>query len=114
MGATLDPASAGSESPTREGLPVMASGSKAWSALSAIAAMVASVTAKKLIDGSWRAATGKQPPKNPADPDVRAREAILFAVFSGALGALTRAVAMRRAANYYTRSTGKNVPAKKA
>jgi hypothetical protein len=90
----------------------MASGSKAWSALSALSAMVASITAKKVIDGSWRAATGKTPPKNPADPDVRTREAILFAVFSGAIAALTRTVAMRRAANYYTRSTGKTVPSK--
>jgi len=91
----------------------MASGSKAWSALSAVSAMVASVAAKRLIDGSWRAATGKQPPKNPADPQAQTREVILFAAFSGAIAALTRAFAMRRAADYYTRSTGKAVPAKK-
>ncbi len=89
------------------------SGSKAWSALSALSAMIASVSAKKIIDGSWRAATGKKPPENPADPEVQTREAVVFAIFSGALIALIRMVALRRAANYYTKSTGRAIPARK-
>lgn len=80
---------------------------KAWSALSAISAVLASVAAKKFIDGSWRAATGKKPPANPADPDTETREAIVFAIFSGAVIALVKMLATRKAADYYLKSTGK-------
>ena len=46
----------------------------------------------------WKAATGKEPPANPADPDVAMREALLWAAVSGTLVAVARMLATRRAA----------------
>lgn len=80
--------------------------SKAWSVFSLGAALGAAAVAKKGIDSGWRVATGKQPPSNPADPDVDVKEAIAWAAVSGTLIALARMLAQRRAANYYLRSTG--------
>ena len=84
----------------------MAQGSKVWTAFSMVAVLGAAAVAKKALNSSWKAATGKNPPANPADPDVEVREAIAWAVVSGALIGLVRMVAARRAAGYYTKSTG--------
>ena len=80
----------------------MASGSKVWSMFSLGAAAVA----KKAVNTSWRAATGKNPPANPADPDVDIWEAVAWAAASGTLIALARMLATRKAATYYLKSTG--------
>ena len=84
----------------------MASGSKAWSIFSLAAALGAAAVAKKGITGTWRAATGKNPPANPADPDVGMGEAVVFAAVSGTLIGVARMLAARRAAGYYAKSTG--------
>jgi len=81
-------------------------GSKLWTVFSLASALLAAAVARKAIDAGWRAATGKQPPQNPADPDVRMAEAITWAVVSGTFVALARMVAQRRAATYYRRSAG--------
>jgi hypothetical protein len=80
--------------------------SKLWTVFSLVTAMTAAAVAKKAIDTGWRAATGKHPPENPADPDVQMGEAIAWAVVSGTFVALARMLAQRRAANYYRRSAG--------
>lgn len=80
--------------------------SKVWSVFSLVAALGAAALAKKGLDTSWRAATGKQPPANPADPDVDVWEAVAWAAASGTFVALAKMLAQRRAANYYLRSTG--------
>jgi hypothetical protein len=80
--------------------------SKVWSVFSLVSALGAAALAKKGIDASWKTATRKQPPENPADPDVELREAVAWAVFSGAFVGLARMLAQRRAASYYARSTG--------
>ncbi len=82
------------------------SSSKTYSAFSLIAAIAAASVAKKGLNSSWRAATGKNPPANPADPDVGLAEAVMWAAVSGTLIGVARMLATRRAANYYTRSTG--------
>lgn len=84
----------------------MASGSKIWNLFSLGAALGAAAVAKKALDGSWRAATGKNPPENPADPDVDVWEAVAWAAASGTAIALARMLATRKAATYYARSTG--------
>ncbi len=89
----------------------MASGSsKAWTAFSLISALVAAALAKKVLNSSWRAATGKNPPENPADPDVDVWEAVLWATISGTIVGLARMFAQRRAATYYARSVGELPP----
>ncbi|WP_436700859.1 DUF4235 domain-containing protein [Nocardioides sp. BYT-33-1] len=80
--------------------------SKVWSALSLVAALGSAAVAKKGLDTSWRVATGKKPPVNPADPDVDVWEAVAWAAVSGTFIALAKMLAQRRAANYYLRSTG--------
>jgi len=83
---------------------------KVWSVLSIAAALSAVLVARKTINASWRAATGKNPPENPADPDVDVMEAVLWATVSGTVVALARMLAQRRAASYYRRTTGKLPP----
>ena len=84
----------------------MASGSKTWSVFSLASTLGAAVATRKTLNTSWKAATGKTPPANPADPDVAMREAVAWAIASGAAVQLARMLASRRAANYYLRSTG--------
>jgi uncharacterized protein DUF4235 len=81
-------------------------GSKVWTLFSLLAALVAATVAKKALHTSWRAATGKNPPENPADPDVDVWEAALWAAVSGTLVALARMMVQRKAAAYYVKSKG--------
>ncbi|MFC7497413.1 MULTISPECIES: DUF4235 domain-containing protein [unclassified Nocardioides] len=81
-------------------------GSKIWTAFSLASALTAAALAKKAMDKSWTVATGKKPPENPADPDVAIWEAVSWAVVSGTAVGLAKMLAQRRAASYYTRSTG--------
>jgi hypothetical protein len=80
--------------------------SKFYSVFSLAAALGAAAVAKKGLNTSWRAATGKNPPANPADPDVSLAEAVMWAALSGTLIGVARMLAARRAAHYYARSTG--------
>ncbi len=80
--------------------------SKVWSIFSLAAAIGAATMAKKGLNTSWKAATGKNPPANPADPDVDLWEAVLWATVSGTAVGLARMFAGRRAAHYYAKSTG--------
>ena len=59
-----------------------------------------------LVTSGWTAATGKEPPANPEDPEVSWPEAVGWAVASGALIGVARLVATRKAAAYYTKSAG--------
>ena len=82
------------------------SSSKFYSAFSLAAALGAAAVAKKALNTSWRTATGKNPPANPADPDVGIAEAVMWAALSGTLIGVARMLAARRAATYYAKSTG--------
>ena len=85
-------------------------GSKVWTLLSLASALTAAAVAKKTLNSSWRAATGKNPPENPADPDVDVWEAVMWAAVSGTFVALARMLAQRKAARYYQRSKGELPP----
>ena len=80
--------------------------SKIWTIFSLISALGAATAARKGLNTSWKAATGKNPPENPADPDVDLREALAWAVVSGVAIGVARMLAQRKAASYYARSTG--------
>ena len=84
----------------------MASGSKVWSAMALGATVGAGIAARKAMNTSWKVATGKEPPQNPADPDVSLGEAVAWAVVSGVAIGVARMLASRGAANYYRKSTG--------
>lgn len=85
--------------------------SKVWSVFSLIAALLAANAAKKVLNTLWRAATGKEPPANPGDPDVAIAEALAWATLSGTMVAVARMLATRRAAGYFAKSTGHLPPA---
>ena len=87
---------------------------RVWTAFSLVAGLGAAALTRKLLDQSWRAAAGKNPPENPADPDVGLGEAVLWSALTGAMVALARMLAQRRAASYYTRSTGHLPPGLRA
>jgi len=84
----------------------MASGSKVWTVYALGATMVAGVAARKALTTTWKVATGKNPPANPAHPDTSIGEAVAWAAVSGVAVGLARMLASRKAANYYRRSTG--------
>lgn len=84
----------------------MASGSKAWSAMALGSTVFAGIAARKAMTTSWKVATGKEPPANPADPDVSIGEAVAWAVVSGVAIGVARMLASRKAATYYRKSTG--------
>lgn len=88
----------------------VADSSKVWSVFSLVASLGAAMVTKKGLNASWKAATGKTPPANPADPDVKMREAVMWAAASGTFVALARMLAQRKAAGYYLKSTGKLPP----
>lgn len=72
------------------------------------AALAASFVAKKATDGTWSFVTGKEVPDNPDDPDVDIKEAILFALLSGALIALARMLANRQTTKVLGKAQGKS------
>jgi len=80
--------------------------SKVWAVFGLVSALAGATVAKKALSTGWKAATGKEPPANPADPDVQMWEAVAWAAVSGTSVALARMLASRRAANYFVKSTG--------
>lgn len=88
--------------------------SKVWTVFSLVSALGAATVARKVMEKGWKASTGKNPPENPADPDVDVAEAVAWALVTGALIALARMFAQRRAARYYTKSTGHRPPGLRA
>ena len=81
-------------------------GSKTWSAMGLVATVVATFAARKALTTTWKVATGKQPPVNPAHPDVSVAEAVAWATASGVAVGLARMMASRKAAEDYRKSTG--------
>jgi hypothetical protein len=84
--------------------------SKAWSVMSLVAGVGAARLTNLALNKFWKAGTKRNPPANPADPDVELWEAVAWSVLTGAVVALTRMFAQRRAARYYVKSTGQLPP----
>jgi Protein of unknown function (DUF4235) len=87
--------------------------SRLWTVLTLLIALTAAGLARKAVAGSWRVATGKKPPENPADPDVDSREAIAWAILSAVAIGLARVLAQRKMAGYYSDSLGRKPPESK-
>ncbi|MGZ5417343.1 MAG: DUF4235 domain-containing protein [Nocardioides sp.] len=81
-------------------------GSKVWSAMGLASTVGATIAARKALTTTWKVATGKKPPVNPAHPDVSFGEAVAWATVSGVAVGLARMLASRKAAEYYRKSTG--------
>ncbi|MGH8894939.1 MAG: DUF4235 domain-containing protein [Actinomycetes bacterium] len=80
--------------------------SMGWRILGGLSAVAAGIAARRLMVKAWQAATGGNPPANPAAPGTAWREAVPYALASGAAMGLARMLATRKAAGYYQRSTG--------
>lgn len=87
--------------------------SKLWTVFSLVSALAAAAFARKALNTSWKVATGKKPPENPADPDVDIWEAVAWATVSGVAIGVARMLAQRKAASYYAKSTGHLPPSLK-
>lgn len=83
-----------------------ANASIGWRLLGGVSAVLAGIAARKALVAGWRKITGNNPPANPAAPGTDWREAVPYAVASGALMGLARMLATRKAASYYRKSTG--------
>lgn len=81
-------------------------GSLAWKMLGTGAAVGAGTVARKVATAGWKLTTGKEPPANPEDPEVSWKEALAWAVASGAAVGVARLVATRAAAQFFTKSAG--------
>lgn len=81
-------------------------GNVMWKVLSVAAALGASVVARKVTDGTWKFVSGKESPNNPEDPDIDFKEALAFALLSGAVVGLSRMLANRQATKVYTKAAG--------
>lgn len=84
----------------------MASGSNSWKMSGTLAAIAATIVVRKVLDVSWKTATGRTPPRNPESPDVDWPEAVAWALASGAAVGLARLLATRKVADYWRKSTG--------
>jgi hypothetical protein len=79
---------------------------KVWNGVASAAAVGAVVVTKPLVERSWRVVFRSEPPGNPAHQDVAWRDAILWALITGALVGLIRLVAQRLAAGAWQKATG--------
>ena len=64
------------------------------------------VASRKAATSLWKVAVGSEPPAAPEDPGVSWREALAWAVVSGALAGAGRLVVTRGIAEYWQKSTG--------
>ena len=77
-----------------------------WRVVGTGSAVLAAAVAQKALSTAWRAATGEDPPTIPEDPDTEWKDAVAWALLSGAVLGLARLFATRRAAIAFRRSTG--------
>lgn len=57
--------------------------------------MIAARAARTAAGGGYKLITKKSPPKNPANPDVEWKEALLWAAVTGLVGGVSRLTARR-------------------
>ncbi|OLT16593.1 hypothetical protein BJF80_04300 [Serinicoccus sp. CUA-874] len=72
------------------------------------AVLAASSIARKATDGTWKFVTGNDSPTNPEDPDIDFKEAVAFAVLSGALVGLARMLANRESTKVIAKASRKS------
>jgi hypothetical protein len=87
-----------------------AKNSKVWSAMALLSGIAAARGTNLVLNKFWKSSTKRNPPANPADPDVELWEAVAWSALTGAVVALTKMFAQRRAAHYYVKSTGQLPP----
>ena len=84
--------------------------SKAYSVMALGSGLLAARATNVVLNKFWQSSTKRKPPTNPADPDVELWEAVAWSTLTGAMMALGKMLAQRRAATYYVKSTGQLPP----
>lgn len=79
---------------------------KVWNGVASAAAVSAVAASKPVIERAWRVAFRSEPPGNPAHQEVTWRDAVLWALITGALLGVVRLVAQRAAAGAWQKATG--------
>jgi hypothetical protein len=82
------------------------SGKLGHKVLSGVGAAATTAVAQKVLKKGWTKATGKEPPADPAHPDVRWREAAGWAAASAVVVAVARLFAQRKVAATWRRASG--------
>jgi len=77
-----------------------------WNGIASGVAIGAVVLTKPLLERAWRIAFQTEPPGNPADQDVTWRDALMWALLSGALVGVIRLIAQRLAAGAWRKAKG--------
>lgn len=85
-------------------------GSIAWKVISVVTGIAASKVATAAVQTGWKAATGSKAPKDRYEPERSHTEATVFAILSASVLAGVTTLVERKAADYYTRSTGELAP----
>jgi hypothetical protein len=87
---------------------------KVWKLYGSGAALAAGFLTTRVLDATWKTATGKKPPTKPESPEIADREALAWAALSGMVIGTAKTYATRRAAGYWLKSTGEIPPGMKA
>jgi hypothetical protein len=85
-------------------------GKLGYKVLASLGAAFTTGVVRKVLASGWKRATGKEPPADPAHPDVRWREAATWAAVSAGAVALAKLVAQRRVAATWRRASGSLPP----
>jgi hypothetical protein len=90
-----------------------AKGKRTWKMFGSGAALLSGLAMTRVLDATWRTATGRKPPTKPESPEITGREAILWSALSGMAIAVAKTYGTRRAAHYWVKSTGELPPGMK-
>ena len=77
-----------------------------WRVVGSASGIVAGAAARRLLQLSWRAVRGTEPPTNPASPRTTWREALMWTAAMGVTLGLARLAAQRAAAEAWRHRTG--------
>lgn len=78
----------------------------AWKVVTTVTGIAAGKVATKVTTATWKAATGGTPPVNKHDPAYSAARIAVFTIVSSAVAGGMKAYTQRKAADFYTRTTG--------
>jgi hypothetical protein len=88
----------------------MAVAKLAWKVLALIFGLVAAKVTRSVLERGWKKTVGGDPPRNPAAPGTRWKEAFAWAAASGMALAISKLVATHGAAKAWQKTTGSLPP----
>jgi len=83
---------------------------RAWALVATVSATLVGVATHRALRQGWSALRHEPPPDDPARPDVRLRDALLWASAAGVVTGVGRVLARKGAAEGWRRVTGRTPP----